>query len=266
MATEVHSKRRRVPSGLRFPTYDLDDSIEVARRLHSQLGGTASAQEIAARLDYSGTQNGAFINRMAAARTFGLIDGPGGAITLTRRAREIVMPEDDDMELRARSEAFEAVPLFSQFYESFQGRPLPERDGLINALQTRFGVPADRAPVALDRLMRSATQAGYFRTASDRLLRPRTVPATPSATTLAPAEKGPAQESAGPPYRAELAERPMRGADHLLVRGALAELPDIGTPWSEDGLEEWLALVEHAARVIFKLPRRTEKSRGGHET
>src|SRR5438045_705092 len=116
---ESEEPRRRATRAARFPLYDLEDSIEVARRLHTQLGGQATAPELAARLGYSGVQNGAFINRMASARAFGLLEGGGNSITMTQRGRELVMPEDEEMELRARSETFEAIPLFAQFYEHY---------------------------------------------------------------------------------------------------------------------------------------------------
>ena len=125
---------------------------------------------------------------------------------------------------------------------------------MVNALQSRFGLARGRAPLALDRLLRSAEQAGYFRTAPDRLLRPRTVGVTPP---TAPGTPVAVVETASIPTtgRSELGERAMRGADHLLIRGALAELPEMGTAWTEDDLTAWMELIETAVRVIYRLPR-----------
>jgi hypothetical protein len=50
----------------------------------------------------------------------------------------------------------------------------------------------------------------------------------------------------------------MKGSDHLLIQGTFGELPDIGTSWDEAGLQQWLDLVETAARVIYRLPSKAE--------
>jgi hypothetical protein len=239
---------RRPHGAVRFPVYDLGDSIEVVRRLHHELGGSASAPEMAARLGYSGIQNGAFINRLASARMFGLLEGTAERLMLSERAKSILMPEDESMEASALADAFEAVPVFKAFYDAYDGRSLPAHAGRINALQTRFEVPADRSANVLSRLERSAERAGYFRVASDRMIRPRT------------SGRRPAEVSNDLPDPGATTARPSgtgrRGADHLLMQGAFAELPPTSEQWKEEGLEQWLELVETAARVIYKLPRR----------
>ncbi len=251
-----------MPSGARFPLYDLEASIEVARILHVELGGNATYAELAVKLGYKSAANGAFINRMAASRLFGFIEGRGDNLSLSSRALAVVMPEDSDMGTRAKVEAFESVPLFGQFFDYFKERPLPAQDGMLNALQGRFGLPPDRVGVALDRLLKSAEQAGYFRTAPDRLMRPRFSAAPPLTVTPTPNAPPEARREERPTsHRSELAA--MRGADHLLIQGALSELPDLNTPWDEPGLQQWLDLLETSARVIFKLPRPKNGKSGG---
>lgn len=249
--TKPQARRRsgRRPQGAaRFPVYDLGDSIEVVRRLHHELGGSATSPELAARLGYSGVQNGAFINRLASARMFGLLDGTADRLTLSQRAQAILMPEDEAMEAAALADAFEAVPVFKAFYDAYDGRALPAHGGRLNALQTRFEVPADRVANVLSRLERSAERAGYFRVASDRMIRPRG-----SGRRVTEAQ-GEASEVSAPPSRAAVAGK--RGAEHLLMQGALAELPLPSEGWNAEGLEQWMELVEAAARMIYKLPRR----------
>jgi hypothetical protein len=239
---------------VRYPVYDLDDSIEVVRRLHQELGGSGTAAELAARLGYSGIQNGAFINRLASTRMFGLLDGTADQLTLSPRAQAILMPESPEMEAAALADAFEAVPTYKAFYDAYDGRALPAHAGRLNALQTRFNVPADRLANVLSRLERSAERAGYFQVAPDRMIRPR----ASGRRAVEPQDERRA-ESVTPPSRSNGAAR-RRGADHLLMQGTLAELPPSDEVWDEAGLEQWLNLVETAARVIYKLPRRQEPS------
>ncbi len=263
--SKLHRRRagRRPQGAARYPVYDLGDSIEVVRRLHHELGGSGTAAELAARLGYSGIQNGAFINRLASTRMFGLLDGTADRLTLSPRAQAILMPESPEMEAAALAEAFEAVPTYKAFYDAYDGRALPAHAGRLNALQTRFNVPADRSANILSRLERSADRAGYFQVAADRMIRPR----TSGRRSVEAQDESRGSESSAPQSRSNGVGR-RRGADHLLIQGTLAELPPNDEPWDEAGLQQWLNLVETAARVIYKLPRRNEppgSSRGGHE-
>src|SRR5688572_2215701 len=63
------SQPRAVP--LRYPGYDLKSAIEVAEKVVGRANGAASTIELAQYLGYSGTRNGAFVSRLAAARLFG---------------------------------------------------------------------------------------------------------------------------------------------------------------------------------------------------
>src|SRR5262245_11990076 len=127
----------------RYPRYSLDDSVEVARRITERgAGATASSPELAALLAYSGTNNGAYLNRVAAARLFGLIDGRPDAIAATDRATRIIHPDYPQTAEKALIEAFRAVPLFNEFFDAFRGRELPDEAGMLNTLVGRFKIPS----------------------------------------------------------------------------------------------------------------------------
>lgn len=226
---------------VRFPTYDLDAAIEVARQIHERGGGVASANEVAKFLGYKSANNGAFLNRLAAARLFGLIDGRAPALRITDRALDIIRPPSPDAGSQARLDAFENVPVYASFLTQVVGRDLAAPEGLRNTLG-RLGIPERQQAAALARLLDSAEQAGLFRIAGDRsqMIRPtlhQRAAAAPEASRAAEPEAG---------------VMPVRFPK--MIEGALETLPS-DRSWDEDEFREWLDLFERALRVHYRLPR-----------
>src|SRR5258706_2160996 len=149
--------------GLRFPFYDLDASIEVARAVHERGGGSGSLDQLAAWLNHKG-KSGSFLTKIASARAFGLITNTiNGVVRTTDRAMQIIAPTYPGVDdRRARDEAFQAVPLFAAVFKMYNGKPLPPPDGLENGLKRQFGLNEQAAIFARRSLLASAKQAGYF--------------------------------------------------------------------------------------------------------
>lgn len=163
------SRQSRKRSALRFPAYDLADSVLVAERIHVDGGGTVSDDALAAYLDYKSTNNGAYLARVAAAKLFGLIEGDRGVnYRLTPRARDIIMPVYDEQRRKALVDAFLDIPLFKAVYDEMRGRDLPPDFGMKNMLRNQMGVTPTRVDVALRTLMNSAETAGFFATRGSR--------------------------------------------------------------------------------------------------
>lgn len=172
---EGEAKQSRVAAEHRYPVYDLDSSIEVARVIFERAGGAVTADHLAALLKYTTTNSGSFLARIAAARSFDLIERSGRVYVPTALAMRIITPEYAEDELQARSEAWLAVPLYKAIYERYEGKQLPLEVGLRNTLQTSYGIPANRTALAHRVLMDSAEQAGYFNArggARSHLVRP----------------------------------------------------------------------------------------------
>jgi len=234
---------------LRFPVYDLDSSIEVAKTLHDH-GGTASTHELASYLGYKSAHNGAFLNRVAAARLFGLVVGSAGAIGLTPGAYDILQPDYPETAESARLSAFMGVPLFQAFFEKYEGRPLPPVGGIQNAL-TQFGVPPKSVKHVAARLLDSAAQAGLFKASPDRvkMIRPSILGVSPPPQRAA---SNPVVEPGyGPPASPANTRYPK------LIEGALEQLPESGE-WNESDLQQWLKLMEISLRMVYRIP-----SKGG---
>lgn len=253
MAQTVHNGPGRPPkearTGPRYPVYDLDSAIEVARKLHERGGDQASNHALATYLGYSGIRNGAFISRLAAARLYGLIEGPTSGLRLTPRAHDAVSPDYPEIEAQARLAAFESVPLFAAFFKEYEGKQLPPRQGMLNALEVKFGVPKSQSGSVLERLIDSAEQAGLFQIAGSRtkMVRPRVEGERPPTRAQQPAEPERQQSS------------PSKSRLPTLIEGALDELPR-NDAWDEAQMKEWLDLFERVLRVVYKIPRRGPSS------
>jgi hypothetical protein len=171
-------------SRFRSVRYDLAASVEVAR-LVDAAGGTLGADLLAPALGYSGTNNGAYLARVATARLFGVVSGRASRFELTGRGRQILEGSEPES-TAARREAFLAVPLFRAVAEhaTRHGGALPE--DLAPWLVDEFGEVPGKARGVADRLIGSAGQAGLLQRGDDGnfLL-------TNSFTTITPVEKEP---------------------------------------------------------------------------
>jgi hypothetical protein len=162
-------KAQRVRSEFRFPVYDLADSVVAAKAIHEKGGGVATSDHLAAYLGYKSAANGAFINRVAAAKLFGLIEGPPGRIVITPLAQKILMPiKIPEDQRQALIDAFMRVPLYKAVYEEYHGKELPPTFGLKNALRTMFSVTPRRIDQAYRALINSAETAGFFEVRGSR--------------------------------------------------------------------------------------------------
>jgi hypothetical protein len=141
--------------------YDLAAAIEVAR-LADSAGGTIAPDLLAPALGYSGTNNGAYLSRVASARLFGVVSGRGPRLELTERGRRILDGSAPDASL-AKSEAFLAVPLFRAVADAVEQRAGRLPDDLADWLVDEFGEVAGKAQTVADQLIASGGQAGLIR-------------------------------------------------------------------------------------------------------
>jgi hypothetical protein len=191
------SEQRRVPNAgakrrpravLRYPVYDLEDSIAVAKAVLDQGGGVADPDRLAIFLRHKSTKSGSFLARIAAARLYGLISKTGERFELTARGRCVLTSGSPSQISEALLDAFMDVPLFAAVYEEFRGRELPPEAGLKNFLQQAYAVSADSADVAYRTIMESAAKAGFFEARGTRthLIMPRITKQSASGAEMRP--------------------------------------------------------------------------------
>jgi hypothetical protein len=223
-APATAAKRKR--SGIRFPYYDLEGAIKVARAVRDKGGGQCSLDQLARFVNAKGTDSGAFRSLVAAAATFGLVTASAGNVAVADRAAKILSPVYEDDERQGRIEAFYSVPLFKAVYDHYRGQQLPAEPGMKNALQHQFGVVKARVPTAYRVLMDSAEQAGFFATGRTHLVEP---PAKGQAR-LPDEQKPPQEELGGGGGGSDGGGAGLTGL-HPAIAGLLRELPSPGSPW-----------------------------------
>lgn len=150
--------------GARFPVYGLATCIEVARLIHTNGGGQASPDHLAHYLGYKGTNNGAYLSKVGAARQFGLISKSGSVFVPTPLAHTILSPTYPHDAKKALVDAFFNVELFKRIYEDFKGKELPPEFGMKNALRNTYGIISTRVDEAYRSLIDSSETAGFFET------------------------------------------------------------------------------------------------------
>jgi hypothetical protein len=230
---KVGKKRRVSPTPA--PYYNLALSIELAKVIHVKGGGSCDRTQLAALLGYKGIKNGSFLTRVAAAKAFGLVAQETDQLRLTPRGKTVSAPVTQAEADRAKIDAFLAVPLFKMVYDHCNGRPLPQAVGLKNLLTTEFQVVEDRAEPAVDVLLDSAEEAGFFRVAGNRsqMVMPLASTAQPQHAPPVPGGGIPTPDQSG---RADTVRRGGNGGGGdgvdgipLAIVGMLRELPPVGT-------------------------------------
>jgi hypothetical protein len=237
---------KREQSTIAFPYHDLEAGIEAARALYNRSGlGTCDLDELAAEMGL--VISGAFRVRVAAVKTFGLIEKDGrSSVKLSDLGRRII----SEGAKAAKVEAFLTVPLYAAVYDQYKGQKLPPMKALEREMQA-LGVSAKVADRARQAFERSAKQAGFFDAGDDRLVRPRL-----ENNGLDQRDR---QDDASPPQERPRPPAPQReevpsGKDHPLIQGLLITLPEPGGVWDPTGRQAWLTMAGSIFDMIYKLP------------
>jgi hypothetical protein len=232
----LEGDNRRSASAIQFPYGDLNDAVEVARAMYLNAGGSGGSwEQLASWLGYGSTSSGAFRNKVATARIFGLTETKSGGATLTTLGLRIV---DPSKERAARATAFLNVPLYRRIYDDHLGMTLPPDSGLEQEMVT-LGVSPKQKVRARQIFQRSADQAGFFGLGRNKLVMPRTdLPALAAAASTLPS-----------------GDTPQNGTVtglHPLIVGLLHTLPEPGSAWSQDRRRHWLDTADHVFGLLYR--------------
>lgn len=250
MSAELNAQggtEKRERSTIGFPYGDLDSGVNVARTLYERGGGHCQMDQLAAWMNYSSVDNGAFRLQLNTARIFGLSSQSRRNIELTQLGHRIV---DGEQEAEARVDAFLYVPLYRKVHEHFLGRGLPPDAGL-ESVFADFGVARKQTSKARQAFQRSAQQAGFFNEGDDRLVRP-SIEASYGEGEVAnkqaisdTADNDSVMGDGSPKIRSL----------HPLIRGLVETLPDPGKEWSDMEQKAWLDAAKANFALIYKPQR-----------
>ena len=127
-----------VPS---YPLVGFSNALEVARAVSEAGGAKADVQKalIASHLQTSHT-SGAFLQRLASARSYRMIEGRG-SYRLTPEGVSYFLPATQGDSKRALLSFLSSPPAFSDIIKRFDGTKLPSVDMLANVLHREINVP-----------------------------------------------------------------------------------------------------------------------------
>jgi hypothetical protein len=242
-ATKIIRER----SAVRFCYEDLSAAEAVVKVVHERYGGQAAFDQIADELG-STPKSGALRNKVSAARMLGFVTvDRQGIVTPTPLGTRLL---DDRTAADARAEGFLNVPLYARLYDRFRHATLPGDKGLENAIREE-GVAAKQVVTARQVFQRSARQAGYFRQASNRLVKP------PSGLGLASGQEHPSPDVVGGSgYAVERTDgRREEGqlgmeADPLLV-SLFRNLPAKGKGYTKRERKDFVTALEAIFNVVY---------------
>lgn len=234
-------KKPRAQSGIAYPYYNLDISVELAKAIHDQGGGECSSAHLAAFLGYKSARSGTYLTRLSSAKLFGLVEGGTDALRPTERSLSIINPVMPDDRTREKVNAFLEVPLFTAIYERFKGAHLPPEMGLKNLLRNTHKVVEDRVNPATRVFYESADQAGFFDTTPDRtqLIPPLINKGSANSIYDNNPSKDDVTKPLPPPERVKSSVGDGTGGIHSALAGLLRELPPPG-PWESKKKQQFL--------------------------
>ena len=230
VAVEDASQPRKGRASVQYPYFDLADSLDVARKMHDNAGGTCTPDQLASYLGYKSTNSGTYQTRISSAKQFGFIRSDDGQLVVTERAMKIISPVMPEDAVTAKADAFLAVDLFAKVYEKYKNVNIPPKVGMRNLLAQSYSLTGDRLDPAVRVLFESAEEAGMFPAGDQtRLVRPAAKPSSPG--------HRPHSVEAAPPAHEHRAPAAVGGHDggppgvHTAIIGLLRELPPAGTQW-----------------------------------
>ena len=150
-----------------YPLTTVADGIENAKKIVLQFKGQSfDRKALAAALGNKSAETGAFNQRLADLRRFGVIDGRGETLQVTALAQRLAIPTNNDEFSDAVFEMMTRVPLFKLLYDHTEGKS-PTEDELLATLINL--TKADRAEVqAVVTRIRNNYLSGLSRTAGVR--------------------------------------------------------------------------------------------------
>jgi hypothetical protein len=237
----------RERSSIQFPYLPLDEAVAIAKGVHAVGGSRCQIDQLAAHLSLK-PDTGPFRLKLGTTKMFGLITYGSGSVTLTPLGSRI---SDPQQEQAARAEAFLNIPLYKKVYEQFKGASLPPANGLETAM-VDMGVGPKQKSNARTVFQRSATQAGFFAFAPDRLVYPAIKGSVTSSPALDPAPSTNHDGNGGGGKGKNGGGNGGGGELHPFIQGLIEELPEPKSDWPFDERRKWLQAASNIFDLIYK--------------
>ena len=160
---ETESSRAPIRKrGTGFPVVSLSEAAQILREA-GKYGFEHSTASFAAYMGHKSTTSGAFRQRLAAFRDWGLLTGRGETLTMTEIARKIAMPPDEVTELEALQQAFRNCDVFADLHEQMAKNQALDHDRIGNRAVHGLSVAPNRSRLFARSFAESAIAAQLAR-------------------------------------------------------------------------------------------------------
>lgn len=145
-----------------YPLYAVDEALKIAEAVKVMGGSRAPVSKalLAKHLKYAET-GPSFVQRIAAAKSYGMIDG-WGSYTLTEDSKRYFYPTTEDDKLRASLSFLSIPPPFNLLIKRFDGSMLPSNEMIGNVLHQEAGIPESWKGKLASMFVRSAQFIGIL--------------------------------------------------------------------------------------------------------
>jgi len=113
--------------GSRYPQrVDAEDAVEIAKAAVNEFEGEPPNKEVFAQaLGHSTANSGAYIKRVADARSYGLL--PKQGLEATELSHRVANPKDEKELHEGMFEMYQNIPILEELYENLDGREPPNK-------------------------------------------------------------------------------------------------------------------------------------------
>lgn len=165
MDSELKGKQKRTRKVRSYPVHPLRDALAVAQAIQEANSGLPF-DRIALAGELSTTpQSSSFTMRLNSSARYGLTLGGynDARITLTEGGRSIVAPKSEEERRLTLVECALRPQVFRDFYESLEGRRLPEKAYAKNILERDHNIDPDLVEECLNVILENGKYVGLLR-------------------------------------------------------------------------------------------------------
>lgn len=248
----INTKKTGGPT-LACPRHNMQTALNVAKITFDRAGGKCNPEQMAAFLGYKGSNNGAFIARIASTRMFGFIeyDRASKSYIVTNLAKTILAPVKETEAKKNKVETFKSIDLFNSLLKELKGTPLPSDSGLKNLLVNNYNFPNKKASKVLRVFKESAEYSGFFECDNNRLIEP-VIENDKGEDELAGSYDEQNEENGNGAQNPSFHDSQQIPPNiHIAILGLLKELPPIGNPWDTTHKERFMAAFKTTIDFIY---------------
>lgn len=125
-----------------YPVNTFQNALDVARAVCDSGGANSDVQKsVIAHALQSSANSGAFIQRLASTKIYGMIEGGRNGYRLTDDAKRYFFPSSEGEKRNALLMLLKSAPIFAEIIKRFDGNRIPSPELLANVLLREFKVP-----------------------------------------------------------------------------------------------------------------------------